>query len=115
VGLPFFILSSSTPLLQKWFASTGHSAAKDPYFLYAASNLGSMLALLGYPTVVEPFLPVKKDHWISQCWLWTLGYGLLILLIVRCSWVVGRSLDREDQPSTSNAAGPVREESSASA
>src|SRR5262249_8854626 len=74
VGLPFFILSASPPLLQKWFSRTGHPAAKDPYFLYAASNLGSMLALLGYPTLIEPYLPVKKDHWLSQCWLWTIGY-----------------------------------------
>src|SRR5216683_2972106 len=64
VGLPFLILAASTPLLQKWFASTGHPMAKDPYFLYAASNLGSMLALLGYPTIIEPFLPLKKDHWV---------------------------------------------------
>jgi hypothetical protein len=43
VGLPFFVLSANAPLLQKWFASTGHPAARDPYFLYGASNLGSML------------------------------------------------------------------------
>ena len=49
VGLPFFVVSATAPLLQKWFAHTGHPAARDPYFLYAASNLGSMLALLGYP------------------------------------------------------------------
>src|SRR5262249_4099518 len=54
VGLPFIVLSTSAPLLQKWFARTGHPSAKDPYFLYAASNLGSMLALLGYPIIVEP-------------------------------------------------------------
>ncbi|HMC89108.1 MAG TPA: hypothetical protein VKI17_06155, partial [Gemmataceae bacterium] len=44
-GLPFFVVAASAPLLQKWFASTGHPAAADPYFLYGASNLGSMLAL----------------------------------------------------------------------
>src|SRR6516165_10627835 len=60
VGLPFFVLSTSAPLLQKWFADTGHPYAKDPYFLYAASNLGSMLALLSYPTLVEPFRPLKS-------------------------------------------------------
>ena len=54
VGLPFFVVATSAPLLQKWFANTGHPAAKDPYFLYGASNLGSMLALLLYPLVVEP-------------------------------------------------------------
>jgi hypothetical protein len=58
VGLPFFLLATSGPLLQKWFADTGHPAAADPYFLYAASNLGSLLALFGYPILVEPFLPL---------------------------------------------------------
>src|SRR6516225_10117611 len=54
VGLPFFVVSATAPLLQRWFASTDHPAAKDPYFLYAASNLGSMLALFGYIVTVEP-------------------------------------------------------------
>jgi spermidine synthase len=97
VGLPFFILSSSTPLLQKWFSSTGHPAAKDPYFLYAASNLGSMLALLSYPTVVEPLLPVKKGYWLTQCWLWTIGYGVLIALVIGCAWIIGKALDRGEK------------------
>ncbi|MDP2840267.1 MAG: hypothetical protein Q8O11_09430, partial [Syntrophales bacterium] len=44
VGLPFFGISATAPLLQKWFARTGHPSAGDPYFLYSASNLGSMLA-----------------------------------------------------------------------
>src|SRR5437899_7153244 len=57
VGLPFFVVATSAPLLQKWFAGTGHRAARDPYFLYAASNLGSMLALLSYPVLVYPSLP----------------------------------------------------------
>ena len=52
VGVPFFVVATSAPLLQKWFASTGHPAAKDPYFLYGASNLGSMLGLLAYPALV---------------------------------------------------------------
>src|SRR5215471_5156431 len=43
VGLPFLVVSATAPLLQKWFSHTGHAAASDPYFLYAASNLGSML------------------------------------------------------------------------
>src|SRR5207253_8321584 len=116
VGLPFFVLSATAPLLQKWFATTGHPLAKDPYFLYAASNLGSMLALLGYPTIIEPFLPLKKDHWISQSWLWTLGYGLLlIVLIFRCAWVVGKSLQREDQPEGGTAEPRLADQSPAPA
>src|SRR2546423_1194754 len=50
VGVPFFVISASAPMLQKWFASTDHPQARDPYFLYGASNVGSMLALFGYPT-----------------------------------------------------------------
>jgi hypothetical protein len=103
VGLPFFILSGSTPLLQKWFSRTGHRAAKDPYFLYAASNLGSMLALLGYPTVIEPLLPVKKGYWLTQCWLWSIGYGALIVLVICCAWVIGKALDRGETPEPSPA------------
>src|ERR1700677_3151451 len=49
VGLPFFMLSASTPILQRWFSQSGHPSAHDPYFLYAASNVGSLVGLLGYP------------------------------------------------------------------
>src|SRR6476660_3460533 len=77
VGLPFLVVSATAPLLQKWFTQTGHPAARDPYFLYAASNLGSMLALLGYPTLVEPRLPLQGPGWLTQTTLWTTGYGVL--------------------------------------
>jgi hypothetical protein len=58
IGLPFFVLSTSSPLLQRWFAELGE---RDPYHLYAASNAGSMLALFGYPLVIEPLLSVKQQ------------------------------------------------------
>ena len=61
VGLPFFIVSTSAPLLQRWFASTGHPAAPDPYFLYGASNLGSLLALLAYPLLIEPLVRLTRQ------------------------------------------------------
>jgi hypothetical protein len=54
---PVFVLSTTAPLLQKWFSSLEHASARDPYFLYAASNVGSMLALLGYPVMIEPISP----------------------------------------------------------
>jgi hypothetical protein len=79
VGLPFFALSASAPLLQKWFSTTGHSAAKDPYFLYAASNVGSLLALLCYPFVIEPILPLA-----TQSWMWAAGYAALAGLTFGC-------------------------------
>ena len=54
VGLPFFAVAANAPLLQAWFAATGHPHGRDPYFLYAASNLGSLIALLSYPVLLEP-------------------------------------------------------------
>jgi hypothetical protein len=80
VGLPFFVVSTSAPLMQKWFAHMGHRDSQDPYFLYVASNLGSMLALLGYPTVVEPYLRLS-----DQSRVWMLGYGVLTLLMAGCA------------------------------
>lgn len=85
VGLPFLVVSATAPLLQQWFTRTGHPAARDPYFLYAASNLGSMLALLGYPTLVEPRLPLQGPGWLTQTTLWSTGYGVLALLTALCA------------------------------
>jgi hypothetical protein len=79
IGLPFFALAANGPLLQAWFGRTGHPAAKDPYFLFAASNGGSFLALLCYPFFVEPFLPLSE-----QTWLWSIGFYVLLLLIAGC-------------------------------
>ena len=84
VGLPFLVVSATAPLIQKWFTRTGHPAAWDPYFLYAASNLGSMLALLGYPTLIEPRLPLRGDGWLTQTRLWSFGYVALAVLIACC-------------------------------
>src|SRR5438046_384376 len=64
VGVPFFVLSTTSPLLQRWFAASGHPAAKDPYFLYAASNAGSLLGLLGYPLLLEPNLTLATQRWV---------------------------------------------------
>lgn len=74
---PFFILSATAPLLQQWFSKTAHERAENPYFLYAASNIGSMLALLSYPFLVEPALNLS-----SQSFGWSWGYGLLGVLIL---------------------------------
>ena len=83
VGLPFFVVSTSAPLLQQWFSTTGQRAAHDPYFLYSASNLGSMVALIGYPILVEPTLRL-----VTQSQLWAVGYLVLVLLTVGCVGVV---------------------------
>jgi hypothetical protein len=103
VGLPFFVVSTTAPLLQKWFAGTAHPAARDPYFLYGASNLGSMLALLGYPTLVEPYLSLQQ-----QSWFWAAGYGLLVLLTLGCMAAVWRT--RVSSPREQGLPAPNREQ-----
>ncbi len=73
LGLPFFAVSASAPMLQAWFARTGKTTARrDPYFLYAASNLGSMLGLLSYPLLMEAHLTLA-----GQSLWWAIGFGFL--------------------------------------
>lgn len=76
VGIPFFVASATAPLLQNWFSRTRDKTAGDPYFLYSASNAGSLLALAAYPLVLEPRFGVPE-----QSRLWFIGYVALILLI----------------------------------
>lgn len=76
VGLPFFAVSANAPLLQAWFSRTGNPHANDPYFLYGASNLGSLLALLSYPVVIEPVLGLHE-----QSSVWTVGFVMLATAI----------------------------------
>jgi spermidine synthase len=86
IGLPFFALAANSPLLQAWFARTDHPAARDPYFLYAASNVGSFLALIAYPVAIEPLV-----HLGDQTRLWSFGFYLLIFLIGGCGALLWRS------------------------
>jgi hypothetical protein len=86
IGLPFFALAANNPLLQAWFVRTGHPAGPDPYFLYASSNIGSFLALLSYPVLLEPIFTLR-----TQNLMWTGGYGVLVLLIAACGALLMRS------------------------
>ncbi len=86
IGLPFFALAANNPLLQAWFVRTGHPNGPDPYFLYASSNIGSFLALLSYPVLLEPMFTLRVQNLI-----WTGGYGLLIVLIAACGVLLLRS------------------------
>ena len=86
IGLPFFALAANNPLLQAWFVRTGHPNGPDPYFLYASSNIGSFLALLSYPVLLEPMFTLRTQNLI-----WTGGYGLLIVLIAACGVLLLRS------------------------
>jgi SAM-dependent methyltransferase len=74
IGPVFFVVSAQAPLMQRWFAADAR--AGDPYYLYAASNLGSFAGLISYPALVEPNLPLA-----AQSWGWTAGYALLVLLV----------------------------------
>ena len=108
VGLPFFVVSTSAAVLQKWFSATDDESARDPYFLYAASNLGSFIALLAYPVIVEPTLRLQ-----DQARLWTVGYGALVALSLACATIVwrrggeGQALDRVQPVSRAAAAAPI--------
>ena len=86
VGLPFFAVSANAPLLQSWFASSGHPQANDPYFLYGASNLGSLIALLAYPLLVEPVLGLSR-----QAGVWTSGFIVLSVIIGLCGYLAATS------------------------
>lgn len=84
VGAPFFLLSATAPLLQRWFALL--HPGRSPYRLYALSNFGSLLALLSYPFVIERFVRLQ-----AQTWIWSFGYVLFAGLCAVCGWQVYRS------------------------
>jgi SAM-dependent methyltransferase len=91
IGLPFFAVSANGTLLQAWFSRTGHLSARDPYFLYGASNLGSFIALLAYPVAFEPLFTLGE-----QARLWTAGYLALIIAMLGCGGLAvarSRSID----------------------
>jgi hypothetical protein len=81
IGAPFFAVSATAPLMQRWFAHSGHPEAADPYFLYAGSNIGSIVALLSFPVLLEPLFGLD-----GQGWGWSIGYGFLIALTAACGF-----------------------------
>lgn len=89
VGLPFFVLASNSSLIQRWYSLSGLTGADRPYRLYAASNLGSMLALLAYPFVVEPIWGLDR-----QAGLWSIGYLIFAGLTLGVMAYTGRRLGR---------------------
>ena len=103
IGLPIFLISTTSPLLQKWFTRTGHVSANDPYFLFAVSNGGSLLALLSYPLLLEPSLSLSRQNQ-----LWVVGYVAFLVLSLGCVFVLWKSSRSEKE------AGPVEQESSVS-
>lgn len=101
IGLPFFVVSTTAPLLQKWFSHLGHHSSEDPYYLYAASNAGSLLALLSYPFLLEPNIGLA-----NQRLFWSIGYGLLCILIIVCAITLWRSLPEFDTDDSTPEAVP---------
>ncbi|PKP91812.1 MAG: hypothetical protein CVT77_10965 [Alphaproteobacteria bacterium HGW-Alphaproteobacteria-16] len=83
IGPLFFAISAQAPLLQRWFAAA--SGGRDPYALYAASNVGSFGGLIAYPLLVEPGLDLN-----GQSWLWTVGYGIVFLAVAACALLLPR-------------------------
>jgi spermidine synthase len=88
-GLPFLLVAATAPALQVWFAALGSRGSQDPYFLYAASNFGSLAGLLAYPLLVEPAWTLRE-----QSQLWSFGYWLLVGVVIACAcllWGTRRS------------------------
>ena len=87
VGAPFAVLSATAPLLQAWFARVraGYPDGRNPYVLYAASNLGSFLALLSYPVIIEPMTTLTR-----QMLGWSGGYAAFVLMVAALAVIVWR-------------------------
>ena len=98
IGLPFCVVATTSPLMQAWFSRLDHPASANPYALYVASNAGSMLALISYPLLIEPLLPLG-----AQSGWWAMGYGAFAALSIACAVTFWRS--REASASTRGIAG----------
>jgi hypothetical protein len=103
VGMPYLLLSTTGPLMQAWYARS--FASMMPYRLYALSNLASMLALLSYPLLVEPYFPV-----LQQAWAWSAAYVLFVLACLASAWQSwkGVSSERELAAETTSTAATAR-------
>ena len=82
IGLPYLALSTTSPLLQSWYA---RRAGSVPYRLFALSNFASMLALLSYPLLIEPALTVQ-----TQSWAWSAGYAVFAVSCAAAAWIAAR-------------------------
>ena len=85
IGLPFFVVATSAPLLQRWFSQIKHRDASDPYFLYAASNAGSLVGLTLYPCLLEPAFATDR-----QSVIWSAGYAIFLVLTLMCGFLTYR-------------------------
>jgi SAM-dependent methyltransferase len=97
LGIPFCIVSTTAPLLQNWLSKTSSASGRDPYFLYAVSNAGSLLALLAYPLAMEPRWGVRV-----QSSGWAVAYGVLLLLVIGAARLVWTNLDGSPPKAVTN-------------
>ena len=103
VGLPFVVLAATAPLLQRWYSSVGNRSS-DPYWLYAASNVGSFAALLAFPILFEPAIPLGR-----QTVIWKVGYAIVAALLTACAIsLLRRGSSSTDMARHENAAQPVQ-------
>lgn len=93
IGLPFAVLTTTGPVLQRWYSWLEVPRADDPYFLYAASNVGSFVGLLAYPFAVEPHLTLGE-----QRSLWSWAFVAFLVLVATCGVVAFRGHRRTDTP-----------------
>ena len=100
VGLPFVMVAANGPLLQLWYSRSGARRARDPYFLYAASNLGSAAALLLFPLVIERYLTLSTQNLV-----WRSGYGIIVLLLGVCAVMLMRRSARVEAPADVGGSG----------
>lgn len=99
LGAPFFAVAATAPLLQRWFSRGRHPHVEDPYFLYAASNAGSVAVVLAFPFVLEPLLTTD-----TQSVAWAAGFGVLALGVFACGFAVRRGrVDAPQSPVASSA------------
>jgi len=89
LGLPYLVLSATGPLMQAWFSQT--SPKVSPYRLYALSNVGSLLALISYPFLVEPNFSRQ-----TQAVCWSIGLGVFAALAGWCGWKVWKSAKQNE-------------------
>jgi len=104
IGPAFVLLAATAPLVQRWLASTGHRDARDPYFLYVASNAGSLLALAAYPVLLEPLAGLER-----QRRLWMGGLALAIVLLAAsaaAAWRAGLGRNESAADAGARAADP---------
>ena len=99
VGLPFVMVAANGPLLQLWYSRSQARRAKDPYFLYAASNMGSAAALLLFPILIERYLTVS-----TQNQLWRVGYIVIVLLLAACGFLLLRGTVSAAEPASAGIA-----------